>query len=181
VTARLVPDGVSQVGLSFPAGRVSVGVVNNFWQAKAPGVTPSAIVWKDAQGREIDPAHAARRSGPLTPPPPKVKVITTHLHVHVGVLRGHRIRFTPRTGPHRYVIALTCGRSGFDGAITKPLAAGTAVTVPLKLAAAGDQCPGRRVLAGRVVQLSRRRSAPHLGVAGARVHVVVLGTFRLRI
>ena len=175
----LVPDGVARVVITFPSGTVSLPIRDNFWQTRAPGATPSAIVWKDAQGQELDPAHSAQQSFTLAPKPPKVKVTRTDLHARVDVLAGRRVRFTPAAGGHRYEILLSCGKRGFDGAVTKPLPAGQAAIVPLKLAAARDQCPGAHAFAGQVIELTNSRPQSTRIGGTIHTHVTVLGRFRL--
>jgi len=115
----LVRDGVARVELTFPNRHVSLSTRNNYWQC-ACRRDPSAVNWKDAQGNDIDaatPRNAASLSAQTTYP----KVDRTELHIPVTVLPGHRIRFTPPSGRHRYEISLACGKPNFDGAVTKGL------------------------------------------------------------
>jgi hypothetical protein len=176
----LVPDVVSQVELSFPDGQVSIAARDNFWRARLDRATRTAIVWKDAQGREVDPGNAHPTGLGPAPTPPNVSVTTTELRGPVEVLPGHRVRFIPNTGPYRYEIALRCERSGFDGAITKRLPAGQVATVRLNLAPARDQCPGSHVFAGEITKLLPQEAHGPVRVHGKlRFHVIVLGRFRL--
>lgn len=190
-TFGLVPDGVTQVELSFPSEQVKLAVDNNFWQFRAPAnkadqsrtpIEPLAVVWKSASGQSIDPGHErqpAANAPPGTPPttapaPPSPKPKIVEQRIPIMVRAGHRIAFVPRADRHRYEVSLHCGRRMFDGAITKALPGGRPVSVRLSLAAARYRCPRHGVLTGKILDLTATPAKPPVK------RVVIAGRFRLR-